>query len=93
MKAQIVAYVVLIFVAPILSLLHQNNIGVTYAGASNFRIELVRFVPLYSVVMFKSIITVTEASFISTPIHIVDGIRSIHKLQGELVSLKIYLER
>jgi hypothetical protein len=31
MKAQIVADVVPILVTPILSLLHQNNIGITYA--------------------------------------------------------------
>jgi hypothetical protein len=38
--------------------------------------ELVRFVPLYSIVMSESIIIVTEASFISTLVHIVDGIKS-----------------
>ncbi len=40
-----------IFVTPIPSLLRQNNIGITYAGTSNFRIKLIRFIPLYSMVM------------------------------------------
>jgi hypothetical protein len=41
------ADVVLVFIAPTPSLLHQNHIGITYVGISNFRMELVRFVPLY----------------------------------------------
>ncbi len=45
------ADVVLIFVAPILSLLHQNNIGITYRRTSNFKMELVRSVPLNFVAM------------------------------------------
>jgi len=51
MKVQIVANVVLVFVAHVPSLLHQNHIGVTYVRTSNFRMELVRFVPLYYVAM------------------------------------------
>jgi hypothetical protein len=51
MKTQIVVEVIPIFVAPIPSLLHQNNIGITYARTSNFKMELVRFVPLYFVAM------------------------------------------
>jgi hypothetical protein len=38
--------------------------------------ELVRYVPLYYVVMPQFIITVTKARFVSTLIHIVDGVRS-----------------
>ncbi len=49
MKAQTIANVVPIFIALVPSLLHQNNIGVTYARTSNFRMEPVRYVPLYSV--------------------------------------------
>jgi hypothetical protein len=37
--------------------------------------EPVRFVPLYFVAP-QSIIIVTEPSFVSTPIHIIDGVRS-----------------
>jgi len=51
MKARIMEDVVLVYIAPILSLLHQNHIGVSYASTSNFRMELVRFVPLYYVAM------------------------------------------
>jgi hypothetical protein len=45
------ANVVPIFVAPIPTLLQQNNIGTTYAGTSNFRMELIRSMPLYYVGM------------------------------------------
>jgi hypothetical protein len=38
--------------------------------------ELVRSVPLYSMVMPQSMITVIEAPFISTLVHIVDGVKS-----------------
>jgi hypothetical protein len=34
-----------------LSMLHHNNVGVTYPGTSNLRMEPVRFVPLYYVAM------------------------------------------
>jgi hypothetical protein len=63
MRAQTLVDVTLIFVAPIRNLLHQNHIGVAYA--SNFRMELVRSVPLYFVAMPKSIIIVTKPSFVS----------------------------
>ncbi len=51
MRAQTLADVVPIFVTHVPSLLHQNHIGVTYAGTSNFGMELVRSVPLYFVAM------------------------------------------
>jgi hypothetical protein len=34
------------------NLLHHNNVGITYVGASNFRMELVRSIPIYFVAMF-----------------------------------------
>jgi len=43
--------VVPIFVALIPSPLHQNNIGVTYVRTSKFRMELIRYMPLYFVAM------------------------------------------
>jgi hypothetical protein len=43
--------VVLIFVAFVPSLLHRNHIEATYAWTSNFRMELVRSMPLYYVVI------------------------------------------
>jgi hypothetical protein len=36
MKTKTMADVLPIFVVPIPSLLHQNNIGITYVGTSNF---------------------------------------------------------
>jgi hypothetical protein len=45
------ANIVLIFVALVPNLLHHNNVGVTYVGASNFRMELIRSIPLYYVAM------------------------------------------
>jgi hypothetical protein len=45
------ANVVPISITHVPSLLHQNNIGVTYVKTSNFRMEPVRYVPLYSVAM------------------------------------------
>jgi hypothetical protein len=75
-RAQIAANVVLISIALVPSLLHQNNIGITYIGTSKFRMELIRFMPLYFVAMPQSIITVIEVSLISTLIHIGDGVRS-----------------
>jgi hypothetical protein len=68
--------VIPIFVAPITSLLHQNLIGITYVGTSNFRMEPVRSMSLYSLTMPQFIIIVTKPPFVSTPIHIVDGVRS-----------------
>ncbi len=51
MRIQIVVDVVPISVALVPSLLHQNHIGVAYARTSNFKMEPLRFVPLYSVAM------------------------------------------
>jgi hypothetical protein len=76
MKVQNVVDVVSIFIAPTPSLLHNNNIGVTYRRTSNFRMKLVRSIPLYFVVMRRSMITVTEIPFVSALVHIVVGIRS-----------------
>jgi hypothetical protein len=43
--------IVLIYVALAPNMLHHNNIKNTYAGASNFRMEPVRSIPLYFVAM------------------------------------------
>ncbi len=45
------ANVVPIFIALVPNILHQNNIGITYAGTSNFRMEQVKYVPLYTMAM------------------------------------------
>jgi hypothetical protein len=60
MRAQTMGDVVFNFITPILSLLHQNNIGVTYLGTSNFKMELVNSMPIYFVVMPQSIITILK---------------------------------
>jgi hypothetical protein len=75
MTAQIMADVIPIFITPITSLLHQNNIRITYARTSNFRMELLRSMPIYFVAMPQSVITVIEAPFVLTLIHIVDGVK------------------
>jgi hypothetical protein len=95
MGAQTVANVVLIFVAPIPSLSHQNNIRITYAGTSNLIMEPVRSVPLYYVVMPQSIITVIETPFVSRPVHTIDGVKSKPQtLRGtKFVSLHEYIPR
>ncbi len=36
-----------IFVTLTPNLFHHNNVGVTYVGTSNFKMELVKFVPLF----------------------------------------------
>jgi hypothetical protein len=38
--------------------------------------ELVKFVPLYYVAMLQSMIIIIETPFVTTPIHIVVGMRS-----------------
>ncbi len=77
MRAQTITDVIPIFVAPALSMLKHNKIGVTYAGTSNFKMQLVRSIQLYFVAMPQSIIIVTETPFVSTLIHNIVGIESI----------------
>jgi hypothetical protein len=76
MRVQIVLDVVPIFVTPTTNLLHHNNVGITYVGTSNFRMEPIRSVPLYFVAMFQSMIIIIEAPFVTAPAHIVVGMRS-----------------
>jgi hypothetical protein len=45
------ADIIPISIAQLQSLLQQNNIGVTYAKISIFRMELVRSMPLYFVAL------------------------------------------
>jgi hypothetical protein len=83
MRAQIKVDAIFIFVIPIQSLLQQNNIGVTYARTSIFRMEPIRYVPLYYVVMAQSIITIIEVPFVSAPITTIGDIKSrSHTLKG-----------
>jgi hypothetical protein len=47
MRIHILADVAPIFVAPMPNLFHHNNVGITYAGTSNFKVEPVKYVPLF----------------------------------------------
>ncbi len=77
MKAQTMANVVPIFVALIPNLLHHNNVGVIYVGTFNFRMEPVRSVPLYFVVMPHFMVIDIEVPFITARAHTIIGMRSI----------------
>jgi hypothetical protein len=70
------ADILLISVALTPNLLHHNNVGINYARASNFKMEQVRSIPLYFMAMFQSMVIVTEVSFVTTPTHIVIGMKS-----------------
>jgi hypothetical protein len=76
MRAQIVANVILIFVAPAPNLFHHNNVGVICVGISNFRVELVRSIPLYFVAMPHSMVIVTKIPFTTTLAHTIPIMRS-----------------
>jgi hypothetical protein len=51
MKVHSMANVIPIVIAPTPNLLHHNNVGVTYARTYNFRMEIIRSIPLYFVAM------------------------------------------
>ncbi len=70
------ADVVPISIAPMPNMLHHNNVGVTYPWISNFRMELVRYIPLCFMAMFQSMVTVIKTPFVTTPTHIVVSMRS-----------------
>jgi hypothetical protein len=52
MRVHFVADVIPIFIVLAPNLLHHINVGVTYARTSNFKMEPIRFIPLYFVAMF-----------------------------------------
>ncbi len=83
MRAQTWVNTTPISITIIQSLLQQNNIGVTYVRTSNFRMELIIFVPLYYVVMPQSIITVTKAPFVLALVTMLVVLDIDHTLQGE----------
>ncbi len=76
MKIETVVDVILVFLAPTPSLLHHNDVGVTYLTIFLLGMERVRSVPLYFVVMPQSMVTITEVPFVTTLIHIVVHMRS-----------------
>jgi hypothetical protein len=64
-----------IFVPCAPNLLHHNNVGVTFAETSNFKMELIRYVPLYYVTMFQFLVIVTKTPFITALGHTIVGMR------------------
>jgi hypothetical protein len=70
------ANIVLISIALVPNMLHHNNVGITYVGTSNFRMEPIRFVPLYFVAMLQFMVTVIEILFVTTLAHTLAGMRS-----------------
>jgi hypothetical protein len=56
-------------------MLHDNNVGITYARTSNFRMEIIRYVPLYSMAMSQSMVIVTETPFVTAPTHTIVGMK------------------
>jgi hypothetical protein len=55
------------------SLLHHNDVGVTYP--TNLRMELIKFVPLHFMAMPQSMVAITKAPFVTTLVHIVVNMR------------------
>jgi len=70
------ANVVPIFIAPTPSLLHHNNVGITYPRTSNLKMELLRVLPLYFMAMLQFKVIVIKAPYVITPTNIVASMRS-----------------
>ncbi len=69
MRTQIMADVAPNFVTLTPNLFHHNNVKITYAGTSNFIMELVKSIPSYSMAMPYSMLIITKVPFIITPIN------------------------
>jgi hypothetical protein len=76
MRAQIVVDVILVSIAPAPSLLHHNDVGVTYPVISNLKMEPLRSIPLYFMAMPQFMVIVIEAPFVTTLVHIVVSMKS-----------------
>jgi hypothetical protein len=76
MKAQTLLNVALIFVVLASNMFHHNNVGITYLGTSNFKVEPVRSIPLYFVAMPHCMVIVIEVPFTTTLAHTIVGMRS-----------------
>jgi hypothetical protein len=70
-----VADVVLVSIVHAPSLLHHNDVRVTYPTFFNLRTEPIRSVPLYYMAMPQSMVTITKAPFVTTLVHIVVSMR------------------
>jgi hypothetical protein len=69
------------------NLLHHNNVGAVYLGNSNLRMDLVRFVPLYYMVMPQSMVIVIKTPFVTTLAHTIVGLRSRPQAPKQLVNV------
>jgi hypothetical protein len=68
--------VIPIFVVHVSNLLHHNNVGITYPRTSNFKMEPVRFVPLYYVAILYSMVIITKTPFVTALAHIIVGMKT-----------------
>jgi hypothetical protein len=92
MRVQTMVNVVPIIIAHAPSLLHHNNVEVTYPGTSNLRMEPVRYVPLYFMVMPQSMVIITEVPFVTTPTHIVVNMKSKPQTPRETQLVNVHTE-
>jgi hypothetical protein len=91
MIAQIVADVVPVFTA-FYSLLHHNDVRVTYLAISNLRLEPIRFVSLYFVAMPQSMVIVTKVPFLTTLVHTIVNMRSKPQIPRETQLVSVHTE-
>jgi hypothetical protein len=76
MRIQTMVDVVPISITLIPNMLHHNNVGITYVGTSNFRVEPIKSIPLYYVAMPHSMVIVIEVPFTTTLSHTIPSMRS-----------------
>jgi hypothetical protein len=81
-----------IYVAPTPSLLHHNDVGITYPTISNLRMEPIWFVPSYSMAMPQSMVIVTKAPFVTTLVHIVINMKSRPQTPRETQLVSVHIE-
>jgi len=95
MRIQTIVDVVSISIALASNMFHHNNVGIIYARTSNFRVELVKSIPLYYVAMPHSMVIVTKAPFITTSTHTIVGMKfKPQTLRGiNLVSMHIEMPK
>jgi len=72
--------------------LHHNNVGVIYPRTSNLRMELVKYISIYFMVMPQSMVTIIEAPFVIVPTHIVVSLRSIPQIPRETQLVNVHIE-
>jgi len=95
MRAQTIVNVASISIALASNMFHHNNVGITYVGTSNFRVEPLKSIPLYYVAMPHSMVIVTEAPFITTLAHTIVGMKSKPQIPRgiDLVSMHIEMPK